>query len=96
MQKTGFVFHSRLLLKFASSAAEPDTTTTQQQTNDFDCFVVDASEQNMREAPSLRSAMLLPMLSDSTDNVLPAALGMVRKSDHSAMAVQYITQEVPP
>ena len=36
------------------------------------------------------------MLSDSTDNVLPAALGMVRKSDHYAMAVQYITQEVPP
>ena len=40
--------------------------------------------------------MLLPMLSDSTNNVLPAALGMVRKSDHYAVAVQYITQEVPP
>ena len=80
----------------AASAAQPDTTGTQQQTNDFDCFVVDASEQDMREAPSLRSAMLLPMLSDSTDSVLPAALGMIRKSDHYALAVRYFTQEVPP
>ena len=64
--------------------------------NAFDCFIVDASEQDMREAPSLRSAMLLPMLGNSTDNVLPAALGMIRKSDHYAMAVRYFTQEVPP
>ena len=69
---------------------------TQQQTSDFDCFVVDATEQHMREAPSLRSAMLIPMLGDSTDIVLPAALGMTKKSDHYAMAVRYFTQEVPP
>ena len=80
----------------ATSAAESDNSKTHQQTNDFDCFVVDASEQDMREAPSLRSAMLLPMLGDSTDNVLPAALGMIRKSDHYAMAVRYFTQEVLP
>ena len=36
------------------------------------------------------------MLGDSIDNVLPAALGMIRKSDHYAMAVRYFTQEVPP
>ncbi len=82
------------------SAEQPsiDATSadkTQQQTNDFDCFIVDASEQDMREARSLRSAMLLPMLGDSTDNLLPAALGMIRKSDHYAMAVQYLTQAVP-
>ena len=80
----------------ATSAKAPDNTNTQQQTNDFDCFVVDAAEQDMCQAPSLRSAMLLPMLGDSTDNVLPAALGMIRKSDHYAMAVRYFTQEVPP
>ena len=79
----------------ATSAAESDNTKTHQQTNDFDCFIVDASEQDMRRAPSLSSAMLLPMLGNSTDNVLPAALGMIRKSDHYAMAVQYFTQEVP-
>ena len=80
----------------ATSAAESDNTKTQQHTNAFDCFIVDASDQDMREAPSLRSAMLLPMLGNSTDNVLPAALGMIRKSDHYAMAVRYFTQEVPP
>ena len=79
----------------ATSAAENDNSKTHQQNNDFDCFVVDASEQNIREAPSVRSAMLLPMLGNSTDNVLPAALGMIRKSDHYAMAVRYFTQEVP-
>ena len=50
----------------------------------------------MREAPSVHSAKLLPMLDNSTDNVLPAALGMIRQSDHYAMAVQYFTQKVPP
>ena len=35
------------------------------------------------------------MLSDSVDSVLPATLRMVRKFEHYAMAVQYITQQVP-
>ena len=62
----------------------------------FDCFIVDAAEQDMNEIPSVRSTQLLPMLSHSVDNVLPAALAMIRRSDHYTMAVQYITQEVPP
>ena len=57
---------------------------------------MDALEQDIREAPPIRSTTLLPMLTDSVDSVLPATLGMVRKSEHYAMAVQYITQEVPP
>jgi hypothetical protein len=62
----------------------------------FDCFIVDAAEQDMNEIPSVRSTQLLPMLSHSVDSVLPAALAMIRRSDHYTMAVQYITQEVPP
>ena len=50
----------------------------------------------MTESPSLHSAVLLPMLTASTDSVLPAKLEMIRKSDHYAMAVEYITQEMPP
>ena len=75
---------------------QPSTPKAQQQNSDFDCFIVDASEQDMFATPSIRSTMLLPMLSDSTDNVLPATLEMVRKSDHAAMAVQYMTQQVLP
>ena len=67
-------------------------TAEQQRNNDFDCFIVDVAEQDTHEAPSTHSTMLLPMLSDSVDSVLPATLGMVRKSEHYAMSVQYITQ----
>jgi hypothetical protein len=74
-----------------TSAAQPT-----QSDNDFDCFIVDAAEQDMNEIPSVRSTQLLPMLSHSVDSVLPAALAMIRRSDHYTMAVQYITQEVPP
>ena len=74
----------------------PDESSTAQQSNDFDCFIVDASEQDMHEAPSLCSTVLLPMLSSSIDNVLPTKLGMIRKSEHYAMAVQYVTQQMPP
>ncbi len=83
------------------SAVQPgvgQTSATQptQSDNDFDCFIVDAAEQDMNEIPSVRSTQLLPMLSHSVDSVLPAALAMIRRSDHYTMAVQYITQEVPP
>ena len=36
------------------------------------------------------------MLTQSAESMLPATLGMIRKSDHYTMAVQYITQQVPP
>ena len=80
----------------APCVSQNESTHTQQESNDFDCFIVDASEQDMHETPSLRSTMLLPMLSNSVDNVLPATLAMLRKSDHYAMAVEYITQQMPP
>jgi len=76
--------------------SQPDSSQSQQEKDDFDCFIVDASEQNMTESPSLHSAMLLPLLTASADSVLPAKLEMIRKSDHYAMAVQYITQVMPP
>ena len=76
------------------SAAQPGNAT--QNDNDFDCFVVDAAEQDMNEIPSVRSTELLPLMSHSADSVLPASLAMIRKSDHYPMAVQYITQELPP
>jgi len=78
------------------SVVQPDLTVGQHHGNDFDCFIVDAAEQDMHEASSIRSTMLLPMINHSVDSGLPAMLGMVRKSEHYAMAVQYIAQEVPP
>ena len=83
------------------SAAQPGIAQTNaaqptRSDNDFDCFIVDAAEQDMNEIPSVRSTQLLPMLSHSADSVLPATLAMIRTSDHYAMAVQYITQELPP
>ena len=76
------------------SAAQPDPTA-KQHNNNFNCFIVDAAEQDMQAAPSVHTTMLLPMLCNSVDSVLPATLGMVRKSEHYTMAVQYTTQEVP-
>ena len=76
--------------------SQRDPRHTQQHSNDFDCFIVDASEQDMHETPSPPSTMLLPMLSNSADNVPPATLAMLRKSNHYAMGVEYITQEMPP
>ena len=64
-------------------AEQPDSTQTQQDKDDFDCFIVDASEQDMKETPSLHSILLLPMLANSVDNVLLATLEMIRKSDEA-------------
>ena len=69
-----------------ASAAQPGTAE-KQLNNDFDCFIVDATEQDETDAFSFRPTMFLPMLSDSVDSVLPTTLGMVRKSEHYAMAV---------
>ena len=80
-----------------ASAAQPDQNETGQSANanDFDCYIVDAAQQNKDEAPTLVSTQLLPLLGNSVDNVLPAKLDMVRKSDHYAMAIEYTTQVVP-
>ena len=83
------------------SAVQPGglgTNATQPKQNDnaFDCYIVDAAEQNMEEIPSAASIRLLPHLSDSADRVLPAMLHMIQKSEHYTMAVQYLTQKVPP
>ena len=97
---------SRLSLPFFSSikvlrrpskpsAAQPGSAETNGPHTEFDCYIVDAAEQDMNEIPSAVSMKLLPMLSHSVDSVLPAMLSMIRKSEHYTMAVQYTTQRVP-
>ena len=61
---------------------------------EFDCFI-DAQEQDMREAPSQTLLTLLPMLESSVDIALPTTLDMIRKSEHYALAVEYVTQQLP-
>ena len=81
------------------SAVQPGASelgATESKGENFDCYIVDAAAQDIHNASSMHSTKLLPMLSNSVDNVLPTTLGMIRKSDHYALAVQYITQEVPP
>ena len=63
---------------------------------EFGCFIVDAQEQDMGEAPSQTLLTLLPMLDSSVDIVLPTTLGKIRKPEHYALAVEYVTQQLPP
>ena len=74
------------------SAEQPGGTDNEKN---FDCYIVDAAEQNMKEMPSTISVKLLPMLTASPDSALPATLSMIRKSEHYSLAVHYITQNVP-
>ena len=74
-----------------SSAVQPG-----EHTDGFDCFIVDAAAQDLQEGFSACSKTLLPMMTQSGDSVLPATLDMIQKSEHYTMAVQYITQTVPP
>ena len=75
-ESEGSIFTSRLL-----GASEPGVA-------EFDCYIVDAAAQDIHNASSMHSTKLLPMLSNSVDNVLPTTLGMIRKSDHYLLAVQ--------
>ena len=97
---------SRLCLQFFSSVKVLRRPSRQSSNtpddnmrndNDFDCYIVDAERQNMQEIPSNSLIKLLPMLDQagSTDSALPATLAMIRKSEHHALAVQYISQEIP-
>ena len=80
------------------SAVQPgsvELVRPQNSENNFDCYIVDAAEQDMELIPSTISVKLLPMLSFTSDGVLPATLSMIRKSEHYSLAVQYVTQNVP-
>lgn len=70
-----------------TSAAQPD------HVNAFDCFIVDARERDMQEALPLQSTTWLPMVDTCVDVVLATAPKMVRKPEHYAMAVEYVTQQ---
>ena len=62
----------------------------------FDCIIVDATEQNMLEGPSAESMKLLPMLdAASNEIILPASLDIVKHSPHYTTVVQYVQQQIP-
>ena len=80
------------------SAVQPGSVEIlqpQNNDNNFDCYIVDAAEQDMQLLPSTISTKLLPMISFSPEGVLPATLAMIRKSEHYSLAVEYVTQNVP-
>ena len=82
-----------------SKAKTESDGSAAQPANPFDCFIVDAQEQDMSQAPTSVSMKMLSLLDNrlsNSDGVLPATLGMIQKSDHYALAVQYVTQELPP
>ena len=98
--------HSEGRLRFPFRASvkvwrKPSKTSAEQPgggfDNGFDCFIVDAAEQDVSEALSSKSAGLLTMLSQSADGgALPTTLDMIRRSDFSQIAVEYSTQGVLP
>ena len=63
--------------------------------DEFDSLIVDATQQDTDLPPTLLSTKVLTLQKDSIDNVLPARLDMIRKSEHYAMAIEYTTQIVP-
>lgn len=74
-------------------AVKPD------QKSNFDMYIVEAAEQNLKEAPtkeSLTFSHLLASTMDSVDVFLPAALHMIRKSVHYSMMVNYVPQNLLP
>ena len=63
--------------------------------DEFDSLIVDAAQQDTDLPPTLLSTKVQTLQKDSIDNVLPARLDMIRKSEHYAMAIEYTTQIVP-
>jgi hypothetical protein len=83
------------------SAAQPasDTSSQPESANDYDAIIVEAGEQDMKQAPTSESLPLLNMLAarmDAVEVFLPAALHMIRKSPHYSMCVHYDRQELLP
>ena len=61
----------------------------------FDAVIVDASEQDLKQVPTMSSTMLIDMLAARIDEgrvFLPGALHMIKKSMHYGMCVQYEQQ----
>ena len=89
---------SAKVLRRPSKSTSPDASSAGQPADAFDCFVVDAAEQTFENAPTVESTKMLTLLDarlNNPDIVLPAALGMVHKSEHYALAVQYTAQTLP-
>jgi hypothetical protein len=86
----------KVVRKPSVSALQPDDL--HQQMSDFSCFIVEAKEQDLAQAPSMKSILMLTNLNDSMtsmDTVLPAMLCLVQESPHYGMAVKYARQEIP-
>ena len=86
----------KVLRKPGNSRAVRPGESPSQSNNDFDCYIVDADAQDMTAFPSARSLGLLSMLDVSAEGVLPAKLAMIQKSEHYTLAVEYVTQQMPP
>ena len=80
---------------FASIKIQRRRSKAEQNDNNFDCYIVDAAEQDMQNTPSASSIELLHMITHSEDCVLPATLAMIRRSEHYSLLVEYQAQAVP-
>ena len=80
---------------FASIKIQRRRSKAEQSDNNFDCYIVDAAEQDMQNTPSASSIQLFHMISHSEDCVLPATLAMIRRSEHYSLLVEYQAQAVP-
>ena len=80
---------------FASIKIQRRRSKAEQNDNNFDCYIVDAAEQDMQNTPSASSIQLFHMISHSEDCVLPATLAMIRRSEHYSLLVEYQAQAVP-
>ena len=83
------------------SAAQPaaDLASQPENANDYDALIVEATEQDLKQAPTTKSLHLLNMLAarmDAVDVFLPATLQMIRKSPHYSICVHYDAQELHP
>ena len=75
----------------ANSAGQPA------HKHDFDVHIVDAGEQDLTQAPTMQSLLLLDMMAsrlDSVDVFLPAGLHMIHKSVHYSLVVHCAPQDL--
>ena len=88
-------FASIKIQRRRSKTSDDQSSNSDANLADFNSYIVDAEEQSLEHSPSIHCVKLLAMLVPSVDSVLPAMLDMIRKSEHHALAVEFMTQKVP-
>lgn len=81
------------------NAAQPTSDGAAQPDTDYDAIIVEATEQDLKQAPTSESLPLIDMLAermDSVDVFLPATLDMIKKSVHYSLCVHYDIQKLLP